>query len=74
MTAGFGKVTGKAMHSHDCTVHGANVKEKVMAPRYLPNGASSVGGAHRTAVKSKNEELLIQDSIMAYDRPKIVLG
>ena len=43
-----------------------------MAARYLPNGASSVGGAHRTAFKSKNEEMLIQEA--GRPEPTVILG
>ena len=44
-TGGFGKVTGKAMHNAQCP----NAQPQATAARYLPNGASSVGGAHRQA-------------------------
>ena len=42
-TGGFGKVTGKAMHNAQCP----NAQPQATAARYLPNGASAVGGAHR---------------------------
>ena len=44
-TGGFGKVTGKALHNTECPL----AQPQGTAARYLPNGASSVGGAHRQA-------------------------
>ena len=42
---GFGKVTGTALHNLECP----RAQPQPTAARYLPNGASSVGGAHRMA-------------------------
>jgi len=47
---GLGKVTGIALQSHDYSSTPSSLAgDQKSAARYLPNGASSVGGAHRMA-------------------------
>ena len=60
-------MTGKALHSQEYRL-AAEDKERLMAtmPRYLPNGASSVGGACRMAVPAKTitSQMMISEEPM----------
>lgn len=76
MSIGFGNVTGKTIKSSEYVAQSNNPKGMHMT-RYLPNGASSVGGAHRQAqVKTQIESNMMiseeNDQISNFQKDQIV--